>query len=93
MSSSCSAVVVSPEVVLREKGGLLSEPRDPETCARNLARLASEPALRETYGRAALHRVNTAFSADRMARQTLAVYDELLRPGAAVPSAADRTHI
>jgi glycosyltransferase involved in cell wall biosynthesis len=75
----CTAVDGVPEVVLHEKVGLLSPARDPAAFAKNLAALVADPAKRETFGNAARDRVQTAFSADRMARQTAAVYEDMLR--------------
>lgn len=86
----CTAVDGVPEVVLHGEVGLLSPPRDPAAFAANLAALVDDPARRRAYGEAALHRVNTTFSADRMARQTAALYAGLLHPAPAPGAAAGR---
>lgn len=89
----CTAVDGIPEVVLDGKVGLLSRPRDPETFASNLARLIDDPAMRRRMGDAARDRVNAAFTAERMARQTSAIYQELLDDVADEPAAARRSAV
>jgi alpha-maltose-1-phosphate synthase len=87
-----SAVGGIPEVVNHGETGLLVtpeaasaaevEPRHPEQFSRDLAAginvLLDDPDLRARMGRAARARVEERFSWPRIARQTLAFYEELL---------------
>jgi rhamnosyl/mannosyltransferase len=67
--------------------GLTVPPRDPAALAAALTRLLDDAALRARLGRAARERVSTEFSAQRMARDTLALYHEAAgRPGPAIPT-------
>jgi rhamnosyl/mannosyltransferase len=67
--------------------GLTVPPRDPGPLAAALTRLLDDAALRARLGRAARERVSTEFSAERMARDTLALYHEAAgRSGPAVPT-------
>ncbi len=77
---ACGAPVIAadggalPEVV--GDCGLLADPDDPADFAAAFARIAEEEALRAALARAGPARA-AAFSWDRAARQTLAVYEEL----------------
>jgi rhamnosyl/mannosyltransferase len=67
--------------------GLSVPPRDPAALAAALTRLLDDAALRTRLGRAARERVSTEFSAERMARDTLALYHEAAgRSGPAIPT-------
>ncbi len=74
-----TAVDGIPEVVIDGEAGLLSPPRDAAAFAQRLEALAADPALRHRLGAAARHRVETTFSAGRMARNTAAIYHDLIR--------------
>jgi glycosyltransferase involved in cell wall biosynthesis len=65
------------DVVEPEQTGLLVPPNDPAALAAAIARLAGDPALRDRFGRAGRERFLAHFTADRMARDTLAAYASL----------------
>jgi len=73
----------APEVVTPDETGVLAPHRDIEAFARALERLLSNPDRADAMGRAARRDVETRFAADRIARQTVAWYSEVLHPGAA----------
>ena len=66
-----------PEVIENEISGLLVPPGDPEAFARQVARLASDPALRSKLGEQARLKART-FDAARMTKETEAVYHDVL---------------
>jgi glycosyltransferase involved in cell wall biosynthesis len=68
-----------PDLVKATGGGLLVEPNDPSDLANALRRLLEDRAHREELGRKGKEAVHTRFTADRMARETLAVYQEYVR--------------
>ncbi len=82
---ACGKAVVAtaaggiPEVVVDDVTGLLVPPRDDVAMAEAIVRLLREPNRRARLGAAGRRRVEEAFSADRMVRETLAVYEDLLR--------------
>jgi len=51
---------------------------DPAALADAMARLAEDAAMRERFGKAARHLVETEFSADAIGRQTVALFDRLV---------------
>jgi glycosyltransferase involved in cell wall biosynthesis len=67
-----------PEVVLDEATGLLVPPADPEALAAALSRLLVAHELGRMMGNADRQRVENSISADKMARSTEKLYDELL---------------
>jgi glycosyltransferase involved in cell wall biosynthesis len=73
-----TAVGGNGEVVAAD-AGILVPPREPEAFAAALHRLASDRALRERMGRRARDHVCKRFQADRLLRDTEAMYEELLR--------------
>jgi glycosyltransferase involved in cell wall biosynthesis len=73
-----------PELVEATGGGLLVEPNNPQDLARALQRLLEDRALREELGRKGKDAVHERFHAGRMARETVAVYEQYLAVKAAV---------
>jgi glycosyltransferase involved in cell wall biosynthesis len=67
-----------PELIEATGGGLLANPDDPEDLARNLRRLLDDASHREELGRKGKEAVHRRFTADAMARTTLAVYEKHL---------------
>jgi glycosyltransferase involved in cell wall biosynthesis len=65
-----------PEVV--GEAGLLVQPMEVETLSRALERVAGEPALREELRQRGLERARR-YNAEDSARQTLALYEEMVR--------------
>jgi glycosyltransferase involved in cell wall biosynthesis len=77
-----------PEVVADGETGLLVEARAPDALASALARVLGQPDLARALGAAGRRRVEREFSAERMVRETLAVYARL----AGRPHAGDTAH-
>jgi glycosyltransferase involved in cell wall biosynthesis len=73
-----SRVSSIPEVVLDGQTGWLVPPGDSEALAAAIVRLLAEPVRRRGLGEAGRRRALETFSAERMARATEALYDELL---------------
>jgi glycosyltransferase involved in cell wall biosynthesis len=74
-----------PELLDRTGGGLLVEPGDPAELAAGLRRLLDDVAMRTEMGAAGRAVVHEHFTADVMARNTLAVLQDVIRPSAMVP--------
>lgn len=68
-----------PEAVQEGVTGLLVPPRDPAALAQAIRHLLEHPALRVQFGEAGRRRVEQGFTAERMARQTVQVYHQLMR--------------
>ncbi len=68
-----------PEVVVDGETGLLVPPRDPAAMAAALVRLLADRGLREQMGAAGLGRVRARFSAETMVKNTLKVYQQVVR--------------
>ena len=68
-----------PEVVVDGETGFLVPPRDPQALAAAIGRLVSDRGLREKMGAAGRARVEAAFSAEHMVRNTLLVYQSVAR--------------
>jgi glycosyltransferase involved in cell wall biosynthesis len=66
-----------PELVVDGETGLLVEPERPEELAAALDSLAADPVRRAELGRRGRERVVEHFSADAIARRTVALYEEL----------------
>lgn len=89
---ACGKAVVAtraggiPEVVVDGVTGLLVPPRDDHALADAIVTLLRDPVLRRRMGEAGLARVGELFSAERMVRDTIAVYERVVRAarGAAV---------
>jgi glycosyltransferase involved in cell wall biosynthesis len=73
-----SDVMAIPEIVLDGVTGLLAPPNDPEKLASALLQLIADAKLRLDLGNAGRRRVETAFTVERMVRQTVEVYEEVL---------------
>lgn len=67
------------EVVRNGENGLLIPEKDPEALAKAISVLSESSTLRARMGARGREIVVSEFSAQRMARQTLAVYEELLK--------------
>jgi glycosyltransferase involved in cell wall biosynthesis len=66
-----------PELVVDGETGLIVPPEDPAALAAALDSLASSPERRREYGRAGRERAAEHFSAEGVARRTVALYEEL----------------
>jgi glycosyltransferase involved in cell wall biosynthesis len=69
----------TPELVGDGETGVLVPPRDVGALAEALQRLLGDEPLRRRLGEAGRKRVDERFSAERMAREVLEVYDEVTR--------------
>jgi glycosyltransferase involved in cell wall biosynthesis len=67
-----------PETVQDGVTGLLVPPRDPEALAHAIHYLLQHPELQVQFGKAGRRRVEQAFTAERMAQQTVQVYHQLM---------------
>jgi glycosyltransferase involved in cell wall biosynthesis len=63
-----------PELIDATGGGLLVNPDDPDDLAGGLRQLLDDPARRDELGRRGKAAVHERFHADRMARETAAIY-------------------
>jgi glycosyltransferase involved in cell wall biosynthesis len=68
-----------PELIEETGGGLLVEPGDAEALAEALGGLASEPERGREMGRKGQQAVRDRFTAERMTRDTVAVYEHYLK--------------
>ena len=78
-----------PEVVIHEETGLLVPPSDPVGLADAICRLVDDSELRITLGRNARRFVEQHFDVGRLAKQTAALYAEVLVERGRVPNNAD----
>ncbi|MBE7213506.1 MAG: glycosyltransferase family 4 protein, partial [Gluconacetobacter diazotrophicus] len=67
------------EIVVDRETGLLTPPAAPATLAAAIVALLQDPPRREAMGRRGRERYARCFTADRMARETVAVYRRVLR--------------
>jgi len=67
-----------PEAIEHEVSGLLVAPKRAEELARAVVRLLEDPTEARGFGHAARGRALRKFRVDRMARQTMALYDQML---------------
>ena len=67
-----------PELIEKTGGGLLVNPDDPADLARGLQEMLTNLALREEMGHKGKQAVHEHFTAPKMARETLAVYQRYL---------------
>ena len=67
------------EAVEPERNGLLVPPRDSEALAAALARLISDPGLRQRFGTQSRVRAEERFANERIFAKVLGIYDALLR--------------
>jgi glycosyltransferase involved in cell wall biosynthesis len=65
-----------PELIAATGGGVLVEPHDPADLARGLRQLLDDRGRREELGRKGREAVHHHFHAERMARETVAVYEQ-----------------
>jgi len=72
-------VIGTEEVVEDGVTGALVRPGDPAALGAALARLLADPALRRRQGDAGRRRYQACFTRERMARDTAAVYESVLR--------------
>ena len=72
-------VIGSAEVVAEGETGLLVRPRDPAALAAAVAGLLADPATARRYGRAGRERYLSHFTSARMAADTRALYEQVLR--------------
>jgi glycosyltransferase involved in cell wall biosynthesis len=67
-----------PFVSIDGRTGITVPPRDPVSLAQAITRLLDDAELRARYGAAAIRRVRSEFTAERMAARTLALYREIV---------------
>lgn len=88
-----TAVGGVPEVVTDQVNGLLVPPGDVAALADAIARLMSDPLLRERLGRAARETVTTRFSLHVAVERLLEIYRRFgIRPGGTYPTHATCIH-
>ena len=73
-----SRVSAIPEVVSDRETGLLVEPRDVNGLKDALSELLKDAALRQHMGMMGRDRLETAFSATRMVKETITLYDTIM---------------
>ena len=76
---AATRVIGTEEVVEDGVTGALVRPGDPAALGAALARLLADPALRRRQGDAGRRRYQACFTRERMARDTAAVYESVLR--------------
>jgi D-inositol-3-phosphate glycosyltransferase len=87
---ACGTPVIGSNVggikytVVHNKTGFLVEPNDPEALAAYAARLFSNPALIEQYGRHGIQRVNNHFTWRKVTRAIADLYEEVVTTNSGV---------
>jgi glycosyltransferase involved in cell wall biosynthesis len=85
---ACGTPVIAPPVgghmdaVVDGTTGIIVPPDRPALLAQRIRQLLAHPMLIEAYGVAAVDRVRSRYSWDRIAGETLAVYDRVTTPAA-----------
>jgi len=79
-----SAVGGHRDTVVDGTTGVLVAPGQPAALARRIRRLLGSPMLLEGYGIAAADRAQARYSLDRVARETVAVYERARRPAVSI---------
>ena len=85
---ACGTPVIAPPVgghmdaVVDGTTGIILPPDRPALLAQRIRQLLAHPMLLEAYGVAAVDRVRSRYSWDRIADETLAVYDRVAAPAA-----------
>ena len=75
---NASAVDGSKEAVIHEETGILVEAGKVDQFSKAMALLAADPKLRQRYGSASLERVKKVFTIERVAKEHLKLYEEVL---------------
>jgi glycosyltransferase involved in cell wall biosynthesis len=75
-----------PEVVEDDENGLLVNDLNPDAFSSAIARLVAHPEEAIRLGRAARETILASFSADRMAEETLRLYEQLVAAGGSLNS-------
>jgi glycosyltransferase involved in cell wall biosynthesis len=82
---ACGTPVIAPPVgghvdaVVDGTTGIIIPPDRPALLAQRIRQLLAHPMLIEAYGVAAVDRVRSRYSWDRIARETIAVYDRVMQ--------------
>src|SRR5262249_57698150 len=85
---ACGTPVIAPPVgghvdaVVDGTTGIILPPDRPALLAQRIRQLLAHPMLIEAYGVAAVDRVRSRYSWERIADETLAVYDRVTTPAA-----------
>jgi rhamnosyl/mannosyltransferase len=82
-----------PYVSQHEKTGFTVPPRDADALARAINQLLDDTDLRLRYGKAALQRAETMFTAETMAKRTLRLYEAVLENRQVEPDLLDPTSV
>jgi glycosyltransferase involved in cell wall biosynthesis len=86
--AAASAVGGNRDAILDETTGLLVAPGRPDLLARRVRRLLAAPMRLEAFGIAAADRAAARYCAERIGRETAAVYERCLMPAAQASGAA-----
>lgn len=85
-AAACGRAIVATdvpgcrEIARAGVNALLVPPDDAQALAEAIGRLASDPSLRQAYAAASRRMAETEFSADKIGRDVVALYDRLLNP-------------